>query len=141
LSALTDTTSSTPCLLPSPKSRSTRASSDIVLTTYGTLRGDARLLKDIHFDTVILDEAQVIKSASTEGPKAARLLRADHRLALTGTPVENRLGDLWSLFEFLNPGLLGTASVFRAYTTAGKNGDVGEPAGHQAPDPAAWDST
>jgi superfamily II DNA or RNA helicase len=100
---------------------------DIVLTTYGTLRRDAPLLKDIHFDTVILDEAQVIKNASTEGAKAARLLKADHRLALTGTPVENRLGDLWSLFEFLNPGLLGTASVFRAYTTTRKNGNGEEP--------------
>ncbi len=76
---------------------------DIVLTTYGTLRRDAPLLKDICFDTVILDEAQAIKNATTEGAKAARLLKADHRLALTGTPVENRLGDLWSLFEFLNP--------------------------------------
>jgi superfamily II DNA or RNA helicase len=95
---------------------------DIVLTTYGTLRRDAPLLKDIHFDTVILDEAQTIKNASTEAAKAARLLKADHRLALTGTPVENRLGDLWSLFEFLNPGLLGTASVFRAYTATSRNG-------------------
>jgi superfamily II DNA or RNA helicase len=90
-------------------------SHDVILTTYGTLRRDAPKLKDIHFDTVVLDEAQVIKNATTESAKAARLLKANHRLALTGTPVENRLGDLWSLFEFLNPGLLGSASVFRTH--------------------------
>src|SRR5206468_2778168 len=101
---------------------------DIILTTYGTLRRDAPLLKDICFDTVILDEAQAIKNATTESAKAARLLKANYRLALTGTPVENRLGDLWSLFEFLNPGLLGTASVFRDQI-APKNGSAPEPAG------------
>src|SRR5439155_5538251 len=69
--------------------------------------------KDAQFDYVILDEAQAIKNASTESAKAARLLRGDHRLALSGTPVENHLGELWSLFEFLNPGMLGSASVFR----------------------------
>src|SRR5438132_3240290 len=105
-------------------------SHEVILTTYGTLRRDAPALKDIHFDTVVLDEAQSIKNATTEAAKAARLLKADHRLALTGTPVENRLGDLWSLFEFLNPGLLGTASVFRTQI-ARKNGGAraaGDPA-------------
>src|SRR5439155_15545525 len=91
---------------------------DIVLSTYGTLRRDAALLKDIHFDTVVLDEAQTIKNPSTESAKAARLLRADHRLVMTGTPVENRVNDLWSLFEFLNPGMLGTAAVFRTHAAA-----------------------
>ena len=99
---------------------------DIILTTYGTLRRDAPRLKDICFDTVILDEAQAIKNATTESAKAARLLKANYRLALTGTPVENRLGDLWSLFEFLNPGLLGTASVFRTQV-APKNGGAEKP--------------
>jgi superfamily II DNA or RNA helicase len=103
---------------------------DVVLTTYGTLRRDAARLKDIHFDTVVLDEAQAIKNASTESAKAARLLKADYRLALTGTPVENRLSNLWSLFEFLNPGLLGTASVFR-HQVARKNG--AEPESSSAP--------
>ena len=65
------------------------------------------------FDYAILDEAQAIKNANSESAKAARLLQADHRLALSGTPVENHLGELWSLFEFLNPGMLGTASVFQ----------------------------
>jgi superfamily II DNA or RNA helicase len=86
---------------------------DVILTTYGTLRRDALHLKDAHFDYIILDEAQAIKNAGTESAKAARLLRGDYRLALSGTPIENHLGELWSLFEFLNPGMLGSASVFR----------------------------
>lgn len=86
---------------------------DLILTTYGTLRRDAHYLKDIEFDYVILDEAQAIKNAATASAKAVRLLRGRHRLALSGTPVENHLGELWSLFEFLNPGMLGSASVFQ----------------------------
>jgi superfamily II DNA or RNA helicase len=82
---------------------------DVLLTTYGTLRRDVPALGDHQFDYVVLDEAQAIKNAATVTAKAVRLLRADHRLALTGTPVENHLGELQSLFEFLNPGLLGTA--------------------------------
>jgi superfamily II DNA or RNA helicase len=87
---------------------------DLVLTTYGTLRRDAPLLTEQSFDYVILDEAQAIKNAATASAKAARLLRAQHRLALSGTPIENHVGELWSLFEFLNPGLLGTARAFKA---------------------------
>jgi hypothetical protein len=86
---------------------------DAVFTTYGTLRRDAPFFKDKMFDYVILDEAQAIKNASTESAKAARLLRGSHRLALSGTPIENHLGELWSLFEFLNPGMLGSANVFK----------------------------
>jgi superfamily II DNA or RNA helicase len=85
---------------------------DIVLTTYGTLRKDAAHLVDVPFEYVVLDEAQAIKNASSASAKAARLLQAEHRLALSGTPVENHLGELWSLFEFLNPGLLGGSSAF-----------------------------
>ena len=94
---------------------------DVVLTTYGTLRRDALQLKDLHFDYCILDEAQAIKNAGTLSAKAVRLLRADYRLAMSGTPVENHLGELWSLFEFLNPGMLGSASVFGR---AGRNPDT-----------------
>ncbi|QEH35766.1 RNA polymerase-associated protein RapA [Aquisphaera giovannonii] len=83
---------------------------DVVLTTYGTLRRDIVDLKDYAFDYAILDEAQAIKNASSLSAKAARLIRAEHRLALSGTPVENHLGELWSLFEFLNPGMLGQAA-------------------------------
>jgi len=86
---------------------------DAIFTTYGTLRRDAAFFREKTFDYVILDEAQAIKNASTESAKAARLLNGRHRLALSGTPIENHLGELWSLFEFLNPGMLGSASVFR----------------------------
>jgi superfamily II DNA or RNA helicase len=86
---------------------------DLVLTTYGTLRRDAAALHAIEFDYAILDEAQAIKNAGTASAKAARLLRARYRLALSGTPIENHLGELWSLFEFLNPGLLGSAKAFQ----------------------------
>jgi superfamily II DNA or RNA helicase len=86
---------------------------DVILTTYGTLRNDAVDFKDARFDYVILDEAQAIKNADSVSAKAVRLLQGDHRLALSGTPIENHLGELWSLFEFLNPGMLGAASVFR----------------------------
>jgi superfamily II DNA or RNA helicase len=88
------------------------AGADLVLTTYGTLRRDAAHLSGVPFDYVVLDEAQAIKNASSASAKAARLLTAGHRLALSGTPVENHLGELWSLFEFLNPGLLGTSGAF-----------------------------
>jgi hypothetical protein len=94
---------------------------DIVLTTYGTLRRDAVRMKDVDFDYVVLDEAQAIKNANTESAKAVRLLQGSHRLALSGTPVENHLGELWSLFEFLNPGMLGAASVFKL--AGGRNPD------------------
>src|SRR5207244_2835234 len=77
------------------------------------LRRDAAFFKDLHFDYLILDEAQAIKNAGTASAKAARLLEGSHRLALSGTPVENHLGELWSLFEFLNPGMLGSASVLK----------------------------
>lgn len=85
---------------------------DVVLTTYGTLRRDAAALAEIPFDYAILDEAQTIKNAGSAAAKAARLLTAEHRLAMTGTPVENRIEELWSLCEFLNPGMLGGASSF-----------------------------
>ena len=93
---------------------------DVVLTTYGTLRSDALHFKDQRFDYCILDEAQAVKNSRTLSAKAVRLLNADHRLAMSGTPVENHLGELWSLFEFLNPGMLGSASIFG---NVGKNPD------------------
>jgi superfamily II DNA or RNA helicase len=86
---------------------------DLVVTTYGTLHRDIAKFKNLRFDYAILDEAQAIKNAQSQRAKTCRLLRADHRLAMTGTPVENHLGELWSLFEFLNPGMLGSSSVFQ----------------------------
>ncbi|MGH7486442.1 MAG: SNF2-related protein, partial [bacterium] len=96
---------------------------DLILTTYGTLQRDAAILKDIEFEYVILDEAQAIKNAETKSAKAARLLRARQRLALTGTPVENHLGELWSLFEFLNPGMLGSSWLGKKASQALRNPD------------------
>lgn len=97
----------------------TVADADLVLITYGTLRRDIATLKDYAFDYVILDEAQAIKNAGTATAKAVRLLHADHRLALSGTPIENHLGELYSLFEFLNPGLLGSGRVLDARRLTG----------------------
>lgn len=95
---------------------------DVLLTTYGTMRRDIAQLKEMAFDYAILDESQAIKNADSQSSKAVRLLNARHRLAMTGTPVENHLGELWSLFEFLNPGMLGQSSVF---STIGRRGGVG----------------
>jgi len=94
---------------------------DLVVTTYGVLRRDAPALKDVPLSYAILDEAQAVKNPSSQAWKAARLLRADHRLALTGTPVENHLGDLWAILEFLNPGMLGSRSTHASWARA--NGD------------------
>ncbi len=96
---------------------------DLVLMTYGTLRRDAVALLDVRFDYVILDEAQAIKNPESESAKAARLLKANRRLAVTGTPIENHLGELWSLFEFLNPGMLGASKVLKANGGALRNPD------------------
>jgi superfamily II DNA or RNA helicase len=93
----------------------------LILTTYGTLRNDAVEFKDVQFDYCILDEGQMIKNANTQSAKATRLLNASHRLVLSGTPIENHLGELWSLFEFLNPGMLGSASVFKLTGPGARN--------------------
>ncbi|MFB1480539.1 DEAD/DEAH box helicase [Corallococcus sp. RDP092CA] len=85
----------------------------LVVTTYGLLRRDAELLSGIEWSVAALDEAQNIKNASSATARAARGLRASHRFALTGTPVENRLAELWSILEFANPGLLGPLEAFR----------------------------
>ena len=84
---------------------------DIVITSYGLLRRDARLA-DIAWHRVVLDEAQAIKNPLTATAKAARALSARHHIAATGTPVENDLGELWSIMTFANPGLLGSRSAF-----------------------------
>ena len=89
---------------------------DVLLTTYATMRIDIQKLSQIGFDYAILDESQAIKNSSALVAKASRLLRSDFRLAMTGTPIENHLGELWSLFEFLNPGMLGNLSGFKAMT-------------------------
>jgi len=90
------------------------ANTDLAITTYSMLTRQDWLAK-VNWRLVILDEAQAIKNPSTAQSKAAKKLSAQSRIALTGTPVENRLGDMWSLFDFLNPGLLGSAAVFKSF--------------------------
>jgi SNF2 family DNA or RNA helicase len=101
---------------------------DLIVTSYGLMRRDIRELREQKFRYVILDEAQAIKNPMSQSAKAARLLDAEHRLALTGTPVENHLGDLWSIFEFLNPGMLGSGTRFAEMVRGGAPaaGDDGE---------------
>lgn len=85
----------------------------LVLTSYGLLRRDRELLSGVDWSLLVLDEAQNIKNSASASAAAARALKATERVALTGTPVENRLAELWSIFEFLNPGLLGPLEKFR----------------------------
>jgi non-specific serine/threonine protein kinase len=85
----------------------------LVLTTYGIMLRDVELFKKYKFHYIVLDEAQVVKNAVSLSARASRLLHCEHRLALTGTPVENSTEELWSLFAFLNPGQLGTQNAFR----------------------------
>ncbi len=85
----------------------------IVLSSYALLHRDQKLFDEVKWAGVILDEAQNIKNAETKQAQAARALKSDYRVALTGTPVENNVGDLWSLMEFLNPGFLGKNAEFK----------------------------
>jgi SNF2 family DNA or RNA helicase len=87
--------------------------SAIVISSYGLLQRDHKFLEDVSWAGIVLDEAQNIKNAQTKQARAARTLQADYRVALTGTPVENNVGDLWSIMEFLNPSLLGNQSEFK----------------------------
>ncbi len=86
---------------------------DVVISTYALAHRDEATLATIKWDSLVLDEAQNIKNTATKQTQALRRLKADYRVALTGTPVENRLSELWSIMEFLNPGYLGSASDFR----------------------------
>ena len=100
---------------------------DLVLATYATVRNDASLLKDEQWRCLILDEAHVIKNAAAAITKAIKTIPARHRLALTGTPVQNRLDELWSLFDFLMPGFLGThAGFFHRYEEPIAKGRAGD---------------
>jgi non-specific serine/threonine protein kinase len=87
---------------------------DLVITSYGFL-SRAPWLAATPWQLVVIDEAQAIKNPNTRQARMVKQLRADARIALTGTPIENRLGDLWSIFDFLNPGLLGSAKQFSSY--------------------------
>ena len=95
---------------------------DLIVTSYGLMRRDIEQLSQTKFDYAVLDEAQAIKNPQSQSAKAARLLQANHRLALTGTPIENHLGDLWSIFEYLNPGMLGSSTRFAELVRAATGG-------------------
>ncbi len=86
---------------------------DLIITTYPLLTRDSQMLKSQAYHLLILDEAQTIKNPRTQASRTVRQLEARHRLCLTGTPMENHLGELWSLFDFLMPGLLGDEKQFR----------------------------
>ncbi|MFI5909105.1 DEAD/DEAH box helicase [Dactylosporangium sp. NPDC051541] len=86
---------------------------DLVVTTYSVVARDGAVLGAVPWHRVVLDEAQAVKNAATKQASAVRQLPARHRIAVTGTPVENRLADLWSIMEFANPGLLGSATKFK----------------------------
>jgi superfamily II DNA or RNA helicase len=85
---------------------------DVVVTSYALLRRDEEMLKEIEWRYVILDEAQQIKNPLSATARSAKRLRADRRLALSGTPIENRLSEIWSIFDFVSPGLLGPLEKF-----------------------------
>ncbi|MFF2909457.1 DEAD/DEAH box helicase [Paenibacillus sp. NPDC057934] len=98
-------------------------SHDIVLTTYHLAGRDSEDLAGVQWSTVVLDEAQYIKNHRTKQAQSVMKLSAPHRIAMTGTPVENRLGELWSIFHFLNPGYLGTYHSFRQRYVSGEGGE------------------
>ncbi|MBL8901170.1 MAG: DEAD/DEAH box helicase [Planctomycetes bacterium] len=104
---------------------------DLVLTTYGTLKRDIEVLAQAEFDYVILDEAQAIKNHLSGAAKAVRLLRARHRLALSGTPIENHMGELFSLFEFLNRGMF--SRVMRLHEGGAQANASAETVGDEEP--------
>ncbi|MFT4585232.1 MAG: superfamily II DNA or RNA helicase [Gammaproteobacteria bacterium] len=95
---------------------------DLVLTTYGMLMRQT-WLQDRDWQLLILDEAQAIKNPASRQTRVIKKLKAGSRIALTGTPIENRLGDLWSLFDFLCPGLLGSAARFKTFAKSLSGGD------------------
>lgn len=93
---------------------------DAVLTTYGMLQRQ-EWLRNLEWNLIVLDEAQAIKNAGTQQSRAVKTLKGRARIALTGTPVENRLSDLWSLFDFISPGLLGNAARFKRFVSSLEN--------------------
>lgn len=85
---------------------------DIIVSSYGTVRNDIELFSNIKFDTIVLDESQAIKNPSSQTAVSVNQLKAAHKIAMTGTPVENSITDLWSQINFLNPGILGNFNFF-----------------------------
>jgi hypothetical protein len=97
---------------------------ELVITTYA-LAQKYEWLSDYSWEYIILDEAQAIKNPGTKQTRALKKLKAENRIIMTGTPIENRLGDLWSLFDFLNPGLLGSQNEFKKFTKEVQNDSKG----------------
>jgi SNF2 family DNA or RNA helicase len=89
---------------------------DIIITTYGTVRSDIDYLKELGWGLLIVDEAQNIKNPSTDQTRAVKSIKSDCRIAISGTPVENRLTELWSIFDFINEGYLLSLNEFQIYT-------------------------
>ena len=85
---------------------------DLIVCSYGLLQSEAERLAEKKWHTLVADEAQAIKNALTKRSKAVMSLQADFKLITTGTPIENHLGELWNLFNFINPGLLGSLQKF-----------------------------
>ena len=102
------------CLVYHGSGRSLKGFKDnILLTTYGIVRSDVEKLKKREWHTIVIDEAQNIKNADTAQSKAIHSLNAQNRIAMSGTPIENRLSEFWSIMNFANPGLLGSSTAFR----------------------------
>ena len=108
-----------------PGARVGRSAADLVITTYGTAVRDMDQLSEFEWGKVVIDEAQAIKNPTAEVSQQLRRLEARTRLALTGTPIENGLGDLWSIMDWANPGLLGPRAPFIAQLTPATKGKAG----------------
>ncbi len=107
------------------------AAHDIVLTTYQVATRDLDTMQAVPWSTVVLDEAQAVKNPDTRTARAMRAIKAGQHIALTGTPVENRLGELWSIFQVVAPGLLGSATQFRRQFIQPIEKDHDEAAAHE----------
>jgi hypothetical protein len=103
------------------------AAGQVLVTSYGVALRDVKALADVEFATLVLDEAQALKNAGAQRTRAIRELQAGFRVALSGTPIENRLDELWSLFSVVSPGLLGSLELFRRryVTPIVRSGDAG----------------
>ena len=108
------------------------AEADVVITTYATAVRDIEALETIEWARIVLDEAQAIKNPANDTAQQLRRLNTRSRLALTGTPIENGLGDLWSILDFTNPGLVGARPQFIASLSGNGNGEGGRAQGEQA---------
>jgi SNF2 family DNA or RNA helicase len=104
---------------------------DIIVTNYALLRRDLEALQKFPFSAVVLDEAQFIKNPSAQITQSVKQLKSDQRLALTGTPLENRLLDLWSIVDFIQPGYLGSQEHFHETYQPRGEGDAEQVAGTQ----------